>query len=142
MLRRALADIRARAQDTSDAAATLSERARQITSTSDESMISVLIADDNARYVEANAAICALSGYSREQLLEMSIWDLSADEVIERGQRAWKKFLRYGWFEGAYRIRRSTGENVTIHCSSAANVLPGLHVATMASAKLLHVLRT
>jgi PAS domain S-box-containing protein len=142
MLRRALADIRAHAQDTSDSRATLSDLARQIASGTDESMISVLVADDNARYVEANAAICALTGYSREQLLEMSIWDLSADDMLERGQRAWKRFLRDGRYEGPYRIRRSTGENVTIHCSSAANVVPGLHVSTMASAKLLHVLRT
>jgi len=140
MLRRVLADIRANASEAADAA-TLSDRARQIASGTDESIISVLVADDNARYVEANAAVCALSGYTREQLLEMSIWDLSADEVIARGQRAWKRFLRDGRFEGNYRIKRSTGEHVTIQCSSAANVVPGLHVSTMASARLLHVLR-
>lgn len=140
LLRRALAGIRAHVQETSDAA-TLADRTREIACGTD-SMISVLVADDNARYVEANAAVCALSGYSREQLLEMSIWDLSAEDVIERGKRAWKRFLRDGRFEGPYKIRRSTGEHVTIHCSASANVLPGLHVSTMASARLLHVLRT
>jgi PAS domain S-box-containing protein len=102
----------------------------------------VLVADDSARYVEANTAICALTGYSREQLLQMSIWDLSAADVVQRGQRAWKRFLRDGRFEGSYRIRRSTGEYITIRCSSAANVVPGLHVSTMAPLRLLHVLRT
>ena len=141
-LRRALADIRAAAEDGCDDAATLSERARHMASGTDEAMISVLVANDDARYVEANSAICALTGYSRDELLEMSIWDLSAEEVVERGQRAWKRFLREGRFEGTYRIRRSTGEHVTIRCSSAANVVPGLHVSTMAPPKLLHVLRT
>jgi len=141
-LRRALADIRATAQDVRDDAATLSDRARHIAKGTDATMISVLVADDSARFVEANSAICALSGYSREELLAMSIWDLSAEEVVDRGRRAWKRFLRDGRFEGSFRIRRSTGENVTIRCSSAANVVPGLHVSTMAPPRLLHVLRT
>jgi PAS domain S-box-containing protein len=142
VLRRALADIKANARDAAEDGATLTDRARTIANGTDESMISVLVANDEARYVEANAAICALTGYSREQLLEMSIWDLSAEDVVERGQRAWKRFLRDGRFEGSYRIRRSTGEHVTIHCSAAANIVPGLHVSTMASSRLLHVLRT
>jgi PAS domain S-box-containing protein len=141
-LRRALADIRASAQEGIDDAATINDRARQMASSTDESMISVLVADDNGRYVEANRAVCALSGYSRERLLEMSFWDLSVDDAGERGQRNWKRFLRDGRFEGSFRIRRSNGEIVTIRCTSAANVVPGLHVATMAPPKLLHVLRT
>lgn len=141
-LRRALADIRTAAQGSQHDAATLSDLARQIAHGTAESMISVLIADDNARYVEANSAICALTGYPREKLLEMSIWDLSAEDVVARGQRAWKRFLRDGRYEGSYRIRRSTGEPVTIRCSSAANVVPGLHVSTMAPPRLLHALRT
>jgi PAS domain S-box-containing protein len=141
-LRRALAGIRATAQDGCDETLTLSDCARQIANGTDEAMISVLVADDNAHYVEANSAICALAGYTREQILQMSIWDLSAEDVVERGQRAWKRFLRDGRFEGSYRIRRSTGEYITLRCSAAANVVRGLHVSTMAPAKLLQVLRT
>ena len=137
-----MADIRSAAQDGCDDAATLSDRARHIATGTDEAMISVLVANDDARYVEANSAICALTGYSRDELLAMSIWDLSAEELVDRGRRAWKRFLREGRFEGSYRIRRSTGEHVTTRCSSAANVVPGLHVSTMAPPRLLQVLRT
>src|SRR5262245_3687708 len=140
-LRRALAGIRATAQE-GDTTRTISDCARQMANGPDEAMISVLVADDNAHYVEANSSICALTGSTRDQLLQMSIWDLSAEEVVERGQRAWKRFLRDGRFEGSYRIRRSSGEHITIRCSSAANVVPGLHVSTMAPAKLLQALRT
>lgn len=141
-LRRALADIRASVQEGCEESASLRDRARHMASGPDETMISVLVADDSAHFIEANPAICALTGYSRAQLLKMSIWDLSADEIVERGQRAWRRFLRDGRFEGNYRIRRSSGEHVTIRCSSAANVAPGLHVSTMAPATLLHVLRS
>jgi PAS domain-containing protein len=78
-LRRALADVRAAAGDSGARdGAEPRVRARQIANSVEESMISVLVADDDARYVEANAAACALCGYSREELLALTIWDLTA----------------------------------------------------------------
>lgn len=143
-LRRALADMRASANDpagTGDGATTL-VRARQIANSVEESMISVLVADDDARYVEANAAACALSGYSREELLAMTIWDLTPEQRVPRDRRLWDRFKRDGRFEGSYRIRRRTGETVTIRCAASANVSPGLHVSALAPARLLEVIRS
>ena len=143
-LRRALADVRASASGPAgdgDGASMLA-RARQIANSAEESMISVLVADDDARYVEANAAACALSGYSREELLAMTIWDLTPEQRLPRDRRLWDRFKRDGRFEGAYRIRRRTGETVTIRCAASANVSPGLHVSALAPARLLEVLRS
>ena len=143
-LRRALADVRASASapaDNGDGASTL-VRARQIANSVEELMISVLVADDDARYVEANAAACALSGYSREELLAMTIWDLTPEQGVPRDRRLWDRFKRDGRFEGTYRIRRRTGETVTIRCAASANVSPGLHVSALAPARLLEVLRS
>jgi PAS domain S-box-containing protein len=143
-LRRALADVRASANDPAgdgDGATTL-VRARQIANSVEELMISVLVADDDARYVEANAAACALSGYSREELLAMTIWDLTPEQRVPRDRRLWDRFKRDGRFEGSYRIRRRTGETVTIRCAASANVSPGLHVSALAPARLLEVIRS
>lgn len=143
-LRRALADVRASANvlaGDGDGTTTL-VRARQIANSVDESMISVLVADDDARYVEANAAACALSGYSREELLAMTIWDLTPEQHVPRDRRLWDRFKRDGRFEGSYRIRRRTGETVTIRCAASANVSPGLHVSALAPARLLEVIRS
>jgi PAS domain S-box-containing protein len=143
-LRRALADMRAGAADCrgDDAAATALVRARQIANSVVESMISVLVADDDAGYVEANAAACALSGYSREELLGMTIWDLTPEQRVPHDRRLWERFIRDGRFEGSYRIRRRTGETVTIRCAASANVSPGLHVSALAPARLLEVIRS
>ena len=141
-LRRAMADIRAAAREHADDELAAPAYARELANGVTEQMISVLVADDEARYVEANAAICALTGYSRVELLDMTIWDLTAEPHVARGQKLWKRFLRDGRYEGPYRIRRRTGEAITIHCASAANVAPGLHVSTMAPTRLLAAIRS
>lgn len=143
MLRRALADVRASAGDRGgDADAGTHARARHIANSVEESMISVLVADDDARYLEANAAACALSGYSRDELLALTIWDLTPEQRVPHDRRLWDRFLRDGRFEGSYRIRRRTGETVTIRCAASANVSPGLHVSALAPARLLEVIRS
>jgi PAS domain S-box-containing protein len=143
-LRRALADVRASAIGSAGDGdgTTALVRARQIANSVEELMISVLVADDDARYVEANAAACALSGYSREELLAMTIWDLTPEQHVPRDRRLWDRFKRDGRFEGSYRIRRRTGETVTIRCAASANVSPGLHVSALAPARLLEVIRS
>jgi PAS domain S-box-containing protein len=142
-LRRAIADIRATAGDAGeDDPISARARAHQLANGVEEAMISVLVADDDARYVEANAAICALSGYSRDELLAMTVWDLTPEDRAGYDRRMWERFRRDGRFEGSYRIRRRTGETVTIRCASSANVVPGLHVSTMAPPRLLEAIRS
>ena len=114
----------------------------QIANGTDEAMISVLVADDNAHYIEANSAICALAGYRREQLLQMSIWDLSRRRRRRARPARVEAVSARRPVRRPLRIRRSTGDYITLRCSAAANVVPGLHVSTMAPAKLLQVLRT
>ena len=36
-----------------------------------------LVADDRGRYIDCNAAACELVGYGREEILRMSVWDLT-----------------------------------------------------------------
>jgi PAS domain S-box-containing protein len=133
-------DVRACADDDSAAASRM--RARQMANGVEESMISVLIADDDAPYAEANAAICALTGYSRAELLAMTIGDLTPEHRVGHDRRLWERFKRAGRSEGSYRIRRRSGESATIRCASSANVAPGLHVATLAPPRLLEVIRS
>jgi PAS domain S-box-containing protein len=102
--------------------------------------ISILAADDSGRFIAANDAVCRLTGYAGDELLDMSIWDLSPGQNVEKGRRFWRHFLRDGGFDGEYRLRRKTGEPIEIRCLAAAHVLPGMHVGTLASRRALRVL--
>jgi PAS domain S-box-containing protein len=140
-LRRALVDVREAAKRCGDETLARAERARQMATSAGETMISILIADDEARYVDVSPAVCPLSGYSRDELLRMTIWDLTGEERTPQGKRLWRRFLKDGRFEGPYRIQRKTGEIVTIRCAAEAHVAPGLHVSALAPPRLLSAIK-
>ena len=131
-MRHALAYLYEQAQFRS--AVTLRDQARlAISELQHSSLISTLAADDTGRYIAANDAVCNLTGYSQEELLYMGIWDLSAELDVKTIRRMWRHFLRAGGFDGEYQLWRITGEPIEIRCIAAADVIRGLHVATMAS---------
>jgi PAS domain-containing protein len=99
----------------------------------------ILAADDSGRHLAANDAMCKLTGYSQDELLDMHIWDLSITRNVEKGLRTWRHFLRDGGFVGEYHLRRKTDELIKIPCIAIAHVIPGLHVATMASRRAQYI---
>jgi PAS domain S-box-containing protein len=96
--------------------------------------VAVLIANNRARYVDVNRAATKLTGYSRAELLRMSLTDLTPEPRLSVGKRLWKAFLKRGRMSGAYRLRHKNGTIITTRYFAAANVLPGVHVSALARA--------
>jgi PAS domain S-box-containing protein len=109
------------------------DRFRRAISQLEHGPLMILAADDSGRYIAASEALCALTGYSQDELLDMHVWDLSITRNIEKDQRTWRQFLRVGGFVGEYQLRRKTDDTIKIPCVAVAHVVPGLHVAAMAS---------
>jgi len=88
-----------------------------------------LVADDAGYYVAANAAALALTGFSREELLERSVSDLTApgDAAVE--ERLWNSFVRSDRQRGSYSLRRKDGSIVHVRYEAYASVAPGVHVS-------------
>lgn len=99
----------------------------QVTSVS----AAVLIANDHARYIDANAAACALTGYTRAELLRMNLWDLTPERPGRIGQKLWRAFRLRRRMRGIYQLRRKDGSIVTARYVAVADVLPGIHVSAM-----------
>ena len=129
-MRHALAYIRE--QTPLGSAVALRDRVRQVISHLQHGPLIILAANDSGRYIAANDALCALTGYSQDELLDMYIWELSIRRNIEKDQRTWRQFLSAGGFVGKYHLRRKTDEPIKIPCIAVAHVIPGLHVAAMA----------
>lgn len=89
----------------------------------------MLIADDEGRYVEANPAACRLLQRSRQELLSMSLFDVSPSDVDAEG--AWRTFLERGEMSGEYVLTRADGSTVDVEFRATANILPGLHLSIM-----------
>jgi two-component system cell cycle sensor histidine kinase/response regulator CckA len=89
----------------------------------------LLVADDAGRYLEVNPAACSLLGYSRDELLTMSVWDVTPAATVDDGRRLWKSFLAAGTLSGEYVLRRRDGTTVNIEFHALAHVRPGRHLS-------------
>ncbi len=94
----------------------------------------ILIADGSSRYIDANPAACALTGYSREELTRLNVKDLTPSALQDSGVRMWRDFLERGRMEGEFRVRRKDGTFVEVEFRSVANILPGMHLSVMRDA--------
>ena len=56
----------------------------------------ILVADDEGRYVDANRPACALTGYDRGEILQLSVWDLTSPLNLELAKDLWCKFIAAG----------------------------------------------
>jgi len=93
--------------------------------------VAILIANNQARYVDVNRAAIRLTGYRRDELLRLSIWDLTPDPRRVLGRRLWRAFLKRGRMRGRYALRRKDGRVVAARYVAVANVLPGVHVSAL-----------
>lgn len=98
----------------------------------DNALEAMLLADNEARYVDANPAACALTGFSREELLRMTVWDVTPVTSLEVGRDLWRAFIGAGKQSGEYTLRRKDGSNVEVEYRAVAHIIPGLHLSVLA----------
>ena len=91
----------------------------------------IILANDAGEYVDANPAACALTGYTRDQLLHMHVWDMRQVETAAEAQAGWRGFLKAGSLSGDYQLRVGDGTVREVEFRAVANVLPGLHLSAM-----------
>lgn len=133
-LQRQLRDVRSRlagiprTSDVSRVLAAINEVAA-----ADGDAPAALLADSAAHYIAANDAACALTGRSREELLSLSVWDLTPQVRVSEGQQAWARLVESGSLSGAYVLKTPSGREVEARFVSAANVLPGCHLSLLQS---------
>ena len=99
--------------------------------------ITLMIADDTARYVAVSGATHQLTGYEPSELSEMSVWDLTPVPSTVDAQGLWDDFIAAGTQEGHYMLRRRDGRAVSARYVALANVAPGWHVSAIAEFPLM-----
>jgi PAS domain S-box-containing protein len=99
--------------------------------------ITLVLADDSARYVAAAGSARDLTGYEPRELISLSVWDLAPPPETRSGQGLWQSFIASGTQEGRYILRRRDGAPVEAQYCAVANVVPGLHLSAIARASQL-----
>src|SRR3982751_3828031 len=61
-----------------------------------------LVADNRGRYILVNESSARLTGYSADELLRLSVWDLTPIGSQAEGRRLWQAFVAAGRQSGDY----------------------------------------
>jgi two-component system, NarL family, sensor histidine kinase UhpB len=69
----------------------------------------VFIADITGEIIEVNDAACRITGFSRNELLKMSLLDLIVEESLEKGQEQFSRLLETGSLNTDFEVRHKNG---------------------------------
>jgi PAS domain S-box-containing protein len=90
-----------------------------------------LVANTEGRYVAANRAASELTGYGQQELLTLSVWDLTPPAGEHDADVLWRAFLQQREQTGVYTLVTRDGRTVEAPYAARAHVLPGLHLALL-----------
>ena len=69
----------------------------------------VFVADETGKYIEVNEAACRITGYSKEELLTMSISNVLPEESIEDGLANFREVVKTGTSKADLMFRHKNG---------------------------------
>jgi PAS domain S-box-containing protein len=95
----------------------------------DNSLDAMILADDYGRYLDVNQAACDLFGYSREQMLAMSVGDLITAQS-SGAKEQYQKYIQAGRETGEFSFVRADGVT-QIAAYSACRLTPGQHLSIL-----------
>ena len=91
--------------------------------------IGVLVADDDANYVDANDAACAALGLERDEIVGSNLGAIVAPGLETRVAAQWESFLETSRQAGVFESVGRDGESRRFFFEAVANFAPGLHVS-------------
>jgi DNA-binding CsgD family transcriptional regulator len=97
----------------------------------EQSLLPMLIADDSRRYVDANRAACLLLRLPREQVLELTVDDLTPAEDHAGMESLWSEFLRTGTQSGPFELAMPDVMRINVDYSATAHFAPSRHLGVL-----------
>ena len=107
----------------------LDESRRRMQALFDNTLDAIWFLDDEGGFVDANPAVCALLGYTREEFLRMRIEDVATVEEKGLVRELWDSIIAAGQSSGEFTQLRKDGTSRVVDYREVANILPGLHLS-------------
>ena len=85
----------------------------------------VFVADENGRYIAANAYACEMLGYDREELLALRVTDVA---VNEEAAADYERMKRSGIHTGVTVLRCKDGSHLTMHFRAGETTVGGMQL--------------
>ncbi len=106
----------------------LAESQRRLQALFSNATEAFLLCDKDGRYLDVNPSACQVLGYSRDELLGKTIWDLIPAEARSDAHELWRDFHVAGEQSGEIQLLRSDGSRIDLEYRAVANIIPGLHL--------------
>lgn len=107
------------------------QNGRSLDETIELSWFAVFVTNDDGLFVMTNRAASSLTGYSRSELLKLSVWHITPDVHEREAESLWRAFRQQSEQFGTYRLQRKDGSTVVTDYAAKANVVRGLHVSLL-----------
>jgi PAS domain S-box-containing protein len=89
----------------------------------DNGPAAIFVADEEGRYIAVNAFACELLGYTRTELLSLTVQDVAPNESVAA---SFAKLKRDGDLEGTTVLRHKDGGDVTIEWRATRTTAAGM----------------
>jgi DNA-binding CsgD family transcriptional regulator len=103
-------------------------RALQLRSIFDQSLIPMIMVDNQRRFIEVNAAARLLARTSLEEIRRLRIDDFTAPEDLPGLHGFWAELIQRESVSGSYDVTFPDLSCISLVYSATANALPGLHL--------------
>jgi PAS domain S-box-containing protein len=97
----------------------------------DASPLGALVANNAGTYVFSNPAASELTGYSRTELLKLSVWQLTPNVLEREAEVLWRAFIDSGGQSGEYKLLSKGGRVLITLYAAKVNFLPGFHLSLL-----------
>jgi PAS domain S-box-containing protein len=99
----------------------------------DRLQVAILAVDEQGHCIAASRGATMLTGWSRAQLLTIPVFQavFASGDV---SHESWRSFVANRQYAGTTTITNRAGEDVTVHATAVAEIMPGFHIAAFAEA--------
>ena len=89
----------------------------------DNGPLAIFVADENARYVAVSGFACELLGYTRSELLELTVHDVAPTDPVEA---SFAELALEGALSGTSILRHKDGDDIPIEWHAARTTVAGM----------------
>ena len=89
----------------------------------DNGPAAIFVADENGRYIAVNAFACELLGYTRSELLALTVQEIAPDADVSA---SFAELERSGSLSGTTVLRHKDGSDVTIEWRATRTTAAGM----------------
>jgi len=105
----------------------LQEQRQRLQALFDNSIDGIILIDNDGHYIDVNPAVTKLLGYTREELLQMRVGDITPAGKKDAIREVWRHLVAGESTHGVFQVEGKDGVKHFVELQALGHVRPGLH---------------